>query len=136
MNLIIRDVLTGLDADRLKCRNHQEAAFIASLYDGGRDTADEERLYWQGREKAALRAPAETDVHRFHDALGVAYPLNWSCSEDGECETFMLAEFYCGQVTDIYARAGARYFRLRDYSHLSHAQIMTRVKEAFDLSQK
>jgi hypothetical protein len=136
MNLIIRDVLTGLDADRLKCRNHQEAAFIASLYDGGRDTADEERLYWQGREKAALRAPAETDVHRFHDALGVAYPLNWSCSEDGECETFMLAEFYCGQVTDIYARTGARYFRLRDYSHLSHAQIMTRVKEAFDLSQK
>ncbi|RKT89467.1 UNVERIFIED_ORG: hypothetical protein C7432_4709 [Pantoea allii] len=136
MNLIIRDVLTGLDADLLKCRNPREAAFIASLYDGGRDTADEERLYWQGREKAALKAPAETDVHRFHDALGVAYPLNWSCSEDGECETFMLAEFYCGQVTDIYARAGARYFRLRDYSHLSHAQIMTRVKEAFDLSQK
>jgi len=136
MNLIIRDVLTGLDADRLKCRNHQEAAFIVSLYDGGRDTAEEERLYWQGREKAALRAPAETDVHRFHDALGVAYPLNWSCSEDGECETFMLAELYCGQVTDIYARAGARYFRLRDYSHLSHAQIMTRVKVAFDLSQK
>lgn len=31
MNLIIRDVLTGLDADLLKCRNHQEAAFIASL---------------------------------------------------------------------------------------------------------
>jgi len=136
MNLIIRDVLTGLDADRLKCRNHQEAAFIVSLYDGGRDTAEEERLYWQGREKAALKAPAETDVHRFHDALGVAHPLNWSCSEEGECETFMLAEFYCGQVTDIYARAGARYFRLRDYSHLSHAQIMTRVKVAFDLSQK
>uniref|UniRef100_UPI0003681E72 hypothetical protein n=1 Tax=Pantoea ananas TaxID=553 RepID=UPI0003681E72 len=111
MNLIIRDVLTGLDADRLKCRNHQEAAFIASLYDGGRDTAEEERLYWQGREKAALREPAEIDVHRFHDALGVAYPLNWSCSEDGECETFMLADFYCGQVTDIYARTGVRYFR-------------------------
>jgi len=136
MNLIIRDVLTGLDDDLLKCRNPREAAFIASLYDGGRDTADEERLYWQGREKAALKAPAEIDVHRFHDALGVAYPLNWSCSEDGECETFMLAEFYCGQVTDIYARAGARYFRLRDNSHLSHAQIITRVKEAFDLSQK
>ncbi|MCW0323783.1 hypothetical protein NB714_004644 [Pantoea dispersa] len=136
MNLIIRDVLTGLDADRLKCRNYQEAAFIASLYDGERETAEDERLYWQGREKAALRAPAEIDVHRFHDALGVAYPLNWSCSEDGECETFMLAEFYCGQVTDIYARTGVRYFRLRDYSNLDHAQIMTRVKEAFDLSQK
>ncbi|WP_110287031.1 hypothetical protein [Pantoea ananatis] len=109
---------------------------MAALYDGERETAEDERLYWQGREKAALRAPAEIDVHRFHDALGVAYPLNWSCSEDGECETFMLAEFYCGQVTDIYARTGARYFRLRDYSNLDHAQIMTRVKEAFDLSQK
>ncbi|WP_210454709.1 hypothetical protein [Pantoea ananatis] len=109
---------------------------MAALYDGERETAEEERLYWQGREKAVLRAPAEIDVHRFHNALGVAYPLNWSCSEDGECETFMLAEFYCGQVTDIYARTGARYFRLRDYCSLDHAQIMTRVKEAFDLSQK
>jgi len=136
MQLIIRDVLSGPDADLLTCRNPHEAAFNASVYDGGRETAEEERLYWQGREKAALKAPAEIDVHRFHDALGVAYPLNWSCSEDGECETFMLAEFYCGQVTDIYARTGACYFRLRDYCSLDHAQIMTRVKEAFDLSQK
>lgn len=136
MNLIIRDALTGNESDILKRLSPEQAAFVVSMYDGERETAEEERLYWQGREKAALEAPAETDVHRFHDALGVAYPLNWSCSEDGECETFMLADFYCGQVTDIYARAGVRYFRLRDYSHLSHAQIMTRVKEAFDLSQK
>lgn len=136
MNLIIRDALTGNESDILKRLSPEQAAFVVSMYDGERETAEDERLYWQGREKAALKAPAEIDVHRFHDALGVAYPLNWSCSEDGECETFMLAEFYCGQVTDIYARTGVRYFRLRDYSHLSHAQIMTRVKEAFDLSQK
>lgn len=136
MNLIIRDALTGNESDILKRLSPEQAAFVLSMYDGERETAEGESLYWQGREKAALKAPAEIDVHRFHDALGVAYPLNWSCSEDGECETFMLAEFYCGQVTDIYARTGVRYFRLRDYSHLSHAQIMTRVKEVFDLSQK
>lgn len=136
MNLIIRDALTGNESDILKRLSPEQAAFVLSMYDGERETAEGESLYWQGREKAALKAPAEIDVHRFHDALGVAYPLNWSCSEDGECETFMLAELYCGQVTDIYARTGVRYFRLRDYSHLSHAQIMTRVKEVFDLSQK
>lgn len=136
MNLIIRDALTGNESDILKRLSPEQAAFVLSMYDGERETAEGESLYWQGREKAALKAPAEIDVHRFHDALGVAYPLNWSCSEDGECETFMLAEFYCGQVTDIYARTGVRYFRLRDYSHLSHAQIMMRVKEVFDLSQK
>ncbi|EMY7402682.1 hypothetical protein ABCJ27_004288 [Salmonella enterica] len=32
--------------------------------------------------------------------------MNWRSSENGECETFMLAEMICGNVTEIYARIG------------------------------
>ncbi|WP_173636408.1 hypothetical protein [Paramixta manurensis] len=98
--------------------------------------AEGEQAYWQGREAAAVKAPSEIDVYRFHEALGEMYPLNWSSSENGECETFMMAEMYCGSVTEIYARIGVRYFRLRDYTHRTHAQIMTCVKEAFGLYQR
>lgn len=48
----------------------------------------------------------------------------------------MLQEMVCGDVTEIYARYGARYFRLRDVCNLSHAQITTRIKEGFNLFQK
>lgn len=80
----------------------------SSALPGMQATAEVERAYWLGREKAAVKAPAEIDVHAFHDALGLMYPMNWRCSEDGECETFMLAEMVCGNVTEIYARIGTR----------------------------
>jgi hypothetical protein len=63
------------------------------------------------------------------------YPMNWRSSENGECETFMLAEMICGNVTEIYARIGIRYYRMRDYSNLT-AEILARVKEVSDKSQK
>lgn len=96
---------------------------------GMQATAEAERAYWLAREKHAVKAPTETDVHVFHDALGLMYPMNWRSSENGECETFMLAEMVCGNVTEIYARIGIRYYRMRDYSNLDHAEILARVKE-------
>lgn len=96
---------------------------------GMQATAEAERAYWLAREKSAVLPPMKTDVHQFHDALGLMYPLNWRSSENGECETFMIAEMYCGNVTEIYARIGVRYFRMRDYSNLDHAEILARVKE-------
>ncbi|WP_254629808.1 hypothetical protein [Enterobacter chuandaensis] len=87
------------------------------------------------REKSYLTAPVEIDVHTFHDALGLMYPMNWRSSQNGECETFMLAEMVCGNVTEIYARIGIRYYRMRDYSNLDHAEILARVKEV-ELRQK
>ncbi|END3207053.1 hypothetical protein ABL072_004312 [Salmonella enterica] len=103
---------------------------------GMQATAEAERAYWLSREKAAVRVPTEIDVHAFHDALGLMYPMNWRSSENGECETFMLAEMICGNVTEIYARIGIRYYRMRDYSNLDHAEILARVKEVSDKSQK
>ncbi|HGV0259805.1 hypothetical protein [Klebsiella pneumoniae] len=66
------------------------------------------------------------DVLQVH--FGVAQP--WLQSP------FMLKEMVCGDVTEIYARYGARYFRLRDVCNLSHAQITTRIKEEFNLFRK
>jgi len=109
---------------------------LADCFSGAEGYAEEARSYWLNREAAAVKAPVEIDVHRFHDALGTLYPLNWACSEGGNCETFMFAEMYCGEVTDIYARIGVRYFRLRNYNHMTHARIITSVKEAFELNQK
>lgn len=103
---------------------------------GMQATAEAERAYWLSRQKAAVKAPEEIDVHDFHDALGLMYPLNWSTSESGCWETFMLQEMVCGDVTEIYARYGARYFRLREVCTLNNAQIKTRIKERFNLSQK
>jgi len=96
---------------------------------GMQATAEAERAYWLIREKSYLAAPAEIDVHAFHDALGLMYPMNWRSSQNGECETFMLAEMVCGNVTEIYARIGIRYYRMRDYSNLDHAEILARVRE-------
>ncbi|HHT0532089.1 TPA: hypothetical protein ACTW6U_005614, partial [Raoultella planticola] len=90
----------------------------SSARPGMQVTAEAEHEYWLSRQKAAVKAPAEIDVHAFHDALGLMYPLNWSTSENGGWETFMLQEMVCGDVAEIYARYGARYFRLRDVCNL------------------
>lgn len=95
-------------------------------------TAEAEHAYWLTREKAAVSAPVEIDVNKFHDAAGLLPPmLNWSCDTAQDTESFMLADMYCGNVTDIYVRCGKRYFRFRDYSSLNHAAIVTKVKETF-----
>ncbi|HBX0664466.1 TPA: hypothetical protein GM632_24990 [Klebsiella pneumoniae] len=78
----------------------------------------------------------ESSAHPGMLATAEAEREYWSTSENGEWETFMLQEMVCGDVTEIYARYGARYFRLRDMCNLSHAQITTRIKEGFNLSQK
>lgn len=94
-------------------------------------TCEAERAYWLSREKAAVSAPAEIDVTAFHEAAGLMYPMNWRHDTLQDTETFMLAEMYCGNVTEIYARCGRRYFRMRDYCNTNHADIVNKVKEVF-----
>lgn len=115
----------------VKEKNMFSAITESAAYPAVNASAEAERAYWLGREKAAVCGPDEIDVHRFHDALGRMYPLNWASSAAGECETFMSAEMYCGNVTEIFTRIGIRYFRMRNYSNLNHAQIVERVKEVF-----
>lgn len=95
-------------------------------------TAEAEHAYWLTREKAAVSAPVEIDVNKFHDAAGLMPKmLNWSCNTAQDSESFMLADMYCGNVTDIYVRCGKRYFRLRDYCNLEHLAIVAKVKMTF-----
>lgn len=94
-------------------------------------SAEAERAYWLSREKAAVSAPVEIDVTAFHEAAGLMLPMNWSCDTAQDTESFMLAEMYCGNVTEIYMRCGKRYFQLRYYSNLNHSEIVKRVREAF-----
>ncbi|HDT1383896.1 TPA: hypothetical protein QHQ63_004884 [Klebsiella aerogenes] len=108
----------------------------SSAVPGMQATAEAERAYWLRRQQQAVTKPSEIDVHAFHNSLGLMYPLNWSTSENNDWETFMMAEMTCGDVTEIYARTGARYFRFRDVCRLNHAQIKTRIKEEFNLFQK
>ncbi|MCD1391099.1 hypothetical protein IOC47_04390 [Enterobacter cloacae] len=50
----------------------------SSAHPGMLATAEAEREYWLNRQNTAVKAPSEIDVHTFHDALGLMYPLNWS----------------------------------------------------------
>nr|AVI43413.1 hypothetical protein [Klebsiella pneumoniae] len=56
------------------------------------------------------------------------YPLNWSTSENGEWETFMLQEMVCGDVTRSMPATEPDISGC-GMCNLSHAQITTRIKE-------
>lgn len=48
----------------------------SSVLLGMQATSEAELIYWLSREKAAVKAPVEIDVHSFHGALGLMYPTN------------------------------------------------------------
>lgn len=56
-------------------------------------------------------------------------PVEWVRSV--ECETFHVAEFDVFDVTGIYVRIGARYFKLKDSYKLSHEERIAKVREVF-----
>ena len=75
---------------------------------------------------AALKtAPEVITAEQFNDALEILPPLGWV--RDGTRESFKLCEMYSGNITDIYARIGADYYRFRDVASLPHAEIMGRI---------
>lgn len=97
--------------------------------------ASTEAAYWQSREQAACSAVEEITLSEFMDAMAVMYPYDWQ--GDAESESFKLAEMYCGNVTEIYAKYGERYFRFRDVVTLTHVEILARIeKEVFDREYK
>lgn len=92
-------------------------------------TAEAERAYWLSREPSFITAAVEITVTAFHEAAGQMQPRNWRCDQKQDSETFMM-DMICGDVTEIFARIGCRYFSLCDYSNLNHAAIVAKVKEA------
>ena len=68
-----------------------------------------EAAYWQQCEKIAYTDVSEITLTAFMGAIALMYPKDWQ--GDAHCESFKLAEMVCGDVTDIYAKIGERYFR-------------------------
>lgn len=87
--------------------------------------AGAEAAYWQQREKDARTEVTEITLQKFMDAIAVMYPRDW-CG-DVDCESFKLAEMYCGEITYIYAKVGERYFKFRDVVSLPHNAILARI---------
>lgn len=89
--------------------------------------ASAEAAYWQQREKDARTEVTEITLPVFMNAIAVMYPRDW-CG-DVNCESFKLAEMYCGEVTDIFAKVGERYFQFRDVVSLPHDAILARINK-------
>lgn len=67
----------------------------------------------------------EITEERFMDALNVLPPVGWVTRAG--VESFRISERIWGNITDIYARLGSRYFRLSDDIRLSPSVIAERV---------
>lgn len=87
--------------------------------------ASAESAYWQQREKQAHTDVKEITLAVFMDAISAMYPRDW-CG-NAESESFKLAEMYCENITNIYAKVGERYFTFRDVVSLSHTAILARI---------
>jgi len=87
--------------------------------------ASAEAAYWQQCEKIAYTDVSEITLGAFMDAIALMYPNDWQ--GDAQCESFKLAEMVCGDVTDIYAKVGERYFTFRDKASMTHAAIVNRI---------
>lgn len=97
--------------------------------------ASTEAAYWQQRERHARTGVEEITLAAFMDAIAVMYPRDW-CG-DVNCESFKLADMYCGEVTTIYAKVGERYFKFRDVASLPHTAILARInKEVLSREQQ
>ncbi len=78
------------------------------------------------KENAAKLPVTETTMERFWEMLEVLPPAGWKT--DGAGESFKLSERWSGNITDIYARIGKRYFHLCDDICLPHAEIIRRCE--------
>lgn len=72
------------------------------------------------------RDVGEITEERFNDALNVLPPVGWTTRQG--VESFRISERIWGNLTDIYARAGDRYFSLADDIRLPPDVVAERVR--------
>ena len=84
---------------------------------------------WKAIDETALakyrKDVSEITEARFMDALNVLPPVGWTTRQG--VESFKISERLWGNITDIYARLGDRYFTLTDDIRLSPGIIAERV---------
>jgi hypothetical protein len=71
------------------------------------------------------RDVSEVTEAQFTEALNVLPPVDWTTTNG--VESFRISERLWGNLTDIYARLGDRYFKLTDDIRLPAATIAERV---------
>ena len=113
--------------DGLTLHYEEDTAAIRARYaEARRMTCDEA---WTAIDTAALAryktGIVEIDEARFMDALNVLPPVGWTTKAG--VESFRISERIWGNITDIYARLGDRYFKLADDIRLPASTVAERV---------
>lgn len=90
-----------------------------------------EAAYWEQCAKIAYTNVSEITLSEFMNAIALMYPNDWQ--GDAHCESFKLAEMVCGDVTDIFAKVGERYFTFRDKATMLHTAIINRITREMGL---
>lgn len=113
--------------DGLMLHNHEDGDGVRQRYAGAeRMTCNDA---WTAIDAAALaryrKDVEEVSEERFMEALNVLPPVGWTT----RCgvESFRISERLWGNLTDIYARLGDRYFKLVDDIRLPAATIAERL---------
>jgi len=74
------------------------------------------------------RPVREITRDEFYEMLEVLPPEDWHRDENGS-QSFKLAEYTSGSITNIYATRAGRFYMLADDFTTPHAEIMRRVRE-------
>lgn len=121
----IVDLIHPNDGLTLHC--HEDALAIRGRYPTVERMSCDDA--WKLIDAAALeryrKDVSEVTEERFMDALNVLPPVGWT-TRNG-VESFRISERLWGNITDIYARRGDRYFVLSDDIRLPAAIVAERV---------
>lgn len=113
--------------DGLTLHAHENAAQIHARYPSVQRLAFEDA--WKLADAAGTaryrQAITEVTEAQFNEALNVLPPIGWTTRSG--VESFRISERLWGNLTDIYARLGNRYFKLVDDIRLPAATIAERV---------
>lgn len=89
---------------------------------------------FQRMQEDALRTePTEITEKQYMDALEVLPPMKWG--KWLGVESFRMCEFYSGNVTNIYAKCGDRYWTFLDNAYMSGEDIAHKVGRAMQKTQ-
>lgn len=113
--------------DGLTLHFKESAAEVQGRYPGAERMAFDEA--WKLADAAGSaryrQDVTEIDEARFMDALNVLPPVGWTTKAG--VESFRVSERLWGNLTDIYARLGDRYFKLVDEIRLPAVTIAERI---------
>lgn len=113
--------------DGLTLHYSENALAVRDRYPGAERMSCDDA--WKAIDSAALTRyrhdTTEVSEERFMDALNVLPPLGWTTKVG--VESFRISERLWGNITDIYARLGERYFMLSDDIRLPADVIAERI---------